>query len=134
MEIYKYREGQIKLKDKKNNTIPIIMIIAGIILICVGIYNFSYASSHTWGNPGSTLDRKTKVPYNQTGTVCVTAGGICAGLGVIIYLGNKKSKVIEVTKKENSNLEELAKLKVLLDNGTITQEEFAQQKEKILKS
>lgn len=122
------------MKDKKSNIIPIIMMIAGIILICAGIYNFSYASSHTWGNPGSTLDRKTKAPYNQTGTVCVTAGGICAGLGVVIYLGKKKSKVIVVTKKENSNLDELTKLKLLLDNGTITQEEFAQQKEKILKS
>ena len=110
------------------------MMISGIILICVGIYNFSYASSHTWGNPGSTLDRKTKAPYNQTGTVCVTAGGICAGLGFVIYLGKKKSKVIEVTKKEKSNLDELAKLKLLLDNGTITQEEFAHQKERILKS
>lgn len=124
--------SEIKVKEKsKIAIIPLIMMIIGVIAICYGIYNFNYANSHVWGDPGSFSDRTHKAPYIQKGNVFTVAGGICTFFGVIFYFS--KSKKTTILKTDNiNNLDEIKKLKDLLDSGAISQEEYDNKKQELL--
>ncbi len=121
--------------------IAIVLMVVGIILICVGINSYHYAKSHTWGDPGSISDRNNKAPYMEKFKNSCTAGGIITFAGVIIYFTKGKNTVIvsDTSKKankescnNNDNIKKLEELKKLVDNGTITQEDYDKKKKDLL--
>jgi uncharacterized membrane protein len=106
------------------------LIILGAILILVGIPILMY----NWNNYSIESNNRLFSEADKSFT------GLCWGVimivigGILLFLGfpdgaKNKTKIIEKT----SVADELLKYKALLEKGAITQEEFEEQKKKLLK-
>ena len=112
--------------------------IVGIVFICVGINANHYAKSHVWGDPGSISDREHKAPYIEKYKNYCMSGGIITFVGFLVFISKGRSTILitenkKENKNNNDNIKKLEELKKLLDNGTITKEDFENKKQDLLK-
>lgn len=106
------------------------MIIAGVGLLCaligalVAEFTVGWTYKHWWY--GTTEFNEDAIIYVVIGFVI----GIVIGCLIELILMNRKQNNTKT--KHPSNIDEISKLKTLLDNGIITQEEFDEKKKQLL--
>lgn len=129
------KNGISEIKSKSIMKTFAIILAIGIVITIIGIGNLSDSSK--------TMGYQKKQDLNKWGTIALVAG-IGIDILSVVYLNvaktketqgdsQNKSNVKNTTKEENNISKKLEDLKRLADNGTITQEEFENKKQELLK-
>lgn len=109
------------------------MIIAlmGLLGAAIGAVIAEYTVGWTYLTYSGFAGSIVRTRFNEEAITYVVVGlavGIVIGCLIRLVLANKNNKNTQAY----SNADEIAKLKALLDNGTITQEEFDGKKKQLL--
>ena len=108
-----------------------IIILVGVLGAAIGAVVAEYTVGLAY-TTYSVADRTVQTHYNEEAITYVVIGlavGIVIGCLMELVLINEEN--IE-NAQASSNADEIRKLKILLDNGTITQEEFDEKKKQLL--
>lgn len=132
------KKKQDRMKIIRGNFIGILII--GIIVICVGIGFGNSDGGSTWGTGWAYSVNKQKQEDQKIGLICVGVG-IAIMIGAGFYYDHAKGNYlrdqeivssIKSTKAETTS-DKLKELKDMLDNEMITEEEYENKKNELLK-